>query len=73
MSSTVSYVVVHSMLISPQLGGSYATIPRIAERRSVCNWYQHIYPYPWVGARIVYDVSCIRVSKVIVSPISSIM
>ncbi|KAG9315838.1 histidine-specific methyltransferase [Chiua virens] len=38
------------------LGGSYVTIPRIAERRSVRNWYQHNYPYPWVGGRIVYDV-----------------
>ncbi|KAL0069089.1 hypothetical protein AAF712_003775 [Marasmius tenuissimus] len=38
------------------IGGSYATIPRIAERRSVRNWYQRNYPYPWVGARIVYDV-----------------
>ncbi|KAF7985929.1 hypothetical protein HWV62_43852 [Athelia sp. TMB] len=38
------------------LGGSYATIPRIAERRSVRNWYQRNYPYPWVGARIAYDV-----------------
>ena len=38
------------------LGGSYATIPRIAERRSVRNWYQRNYPYPWIGARIAYDV-----------------
>ncbi|KAF5380666.1 hypothetical protein D9757_007044 [Collybiopsis confluens] len=38
------------------IGGSYATIPRIAERRSVRNWYQRNYPYPWVGARIAYDV-----------------
>ncbi|KAF8555742.1 hypothetical protein OG21DRAFT_823274 [Imleria badia] len=38
------------------LGGSYATIPRIAERRSVRNWYQHNYPYAWVGARIVFDL-----------------
>ncbi|KAH0832002.1 hypothetical protein J3R83DRAFT_12905 [Lanmaoa asiatica] len=38
------------------VGGSFATIPRIAERRSMRNWYQHNYPYPWVGARIVYDV-----------------
>ncbi|KAJ7601033.1 DUF323 domain-containing protein [Mycena floridula] len=38
------------------LGGSYATIPRIAERRSTRNWYQRNYPYPWVGGRVVYDI-----------------
>jgi len=38
------------------LGGSYATIPRIAERRTVRNWYQTNYPYAWIGARIAYDV-----------------
>lgn len=38
------------------LGGSYATIPRIAERRSFRNWYQRIYPYAWVGGRVAYDV-----------------
>ncbi|KIJ38753.1 hypothetical protein M422DRAFT_69010 [Sphaerobolus stellatus SS14] len=38
------------------IGGSYATIPRIAQRRSVCNFYQHNYPYAWIGARIVYDI-----------------
>ncbi|KIM89427.1 hypothetical protein PILCRDRAFT_813358 [Piloderma croceum F 1598] len=39
------------------LGGSYATIPRIAERRSVRNWYQRKYPYSWIGARMVYDIA----------------
>ncbi|KAF8585097.1 hypothetical protein K439DRAFT_1410265 [Ramaria rubella] len=38
------------------VGGSYATIPRIAQRTSVCNFYQHNYPFAWVGARIAYDV-----------------
>jgi len=38
------------------LGGSYATIPRIAERRSFRNWYQRNYPYSWVGGRVVYDI-----------------
>lgn len=38
-----------------QLGASYATIPRLAGRRTARNFYQHNYPYPWVGARIVYD------------------
>ena len=37
------------------LGGSYATIPRLAGRRTVRNFYQHNYLYPWVGARVVYD------------------
>ncbi|KAL4081230.1 hypothetical protein J3A83DRAFT_4427124 [Scleroderma citrinum] len=39
------------------LGGSYATIPRIAERRSFRNWYQRNYPYAWVGARVAYDMN----------------
>ena len=39
-----------------QIGGSYATIPRLAERRTVRNYYQHNYPYAWCGARIAYDV-----------------
>lgn len=38
------------------LGGSYATISRISERRSFRNWYQRNYPYAWVGARVVYDL-----------------
>ncbi|KAG1748553.1 hypothetical protein EDB19DRAFT_1630127 [Suillus lakei] len=38
------------------MGGSYATIPRISERRSVRNWYQRNYPYSWTSARIAYDV-----------------
>ncbi|KAF9240387.1 C-type lectin protein [Melanogaster broomeanus] len=38
------------------LGGSYATIPRLAGRRTARNFYQHNYPYPWVGARVVYDL-----------------
>ncbi|KAI0917484.1 hypothetical protein AcW1_007327 [Taiwanofungus camphoratus] len=38
------------------IGGSYATIPRLAERRTLRNFYQHNYPYAWVGARIAYDV-----------------
>ncbi|EKM80751.1 hypothetical protein AGABI1DRAFT_112491 [Agaricus bisporus var. burnettii JB137-S8] len=38
------------------LGASYATIPRLAGRRTVRNFYQHNYPYPWVGARVVYDL-----------------
>ena len=29
-------------------GGSYATIPRLAGRRTVRNFYQHNYPSPWV-------------------------
>ncbi|KAJ7149046.1 hypothetical protein C8R43DRAFT_1193699 [Mycena crocata] len=38
------------------LGGSYATVPRIGERKSVRNWYHHKYAYPWVSGRVVYDV-----------------
>ncbi|KAJ3565282.1 hypothetical protein NP233_g7732 [Leucocoprinus birnbaumii] len=38
------------------IGGSYVTVPQIAERRSFRNWYQRNYPYPWVGGRIVYDI-----------------
>ncbi|KAI0352516.1 hypothetical protein OH77DRAFT_1409131 [Trametes cingulata] len=38
------------------LGASYATIPRLADRRTVRNFYQHNYPYPWVGARVAYDL-----------------
>ncbi|KAI5118277.1 hypothetical protein M0805_006019 [Coniferiporia weirii] len=38
------------------LGASYATIPRLAGRRTVRNFYQHNYPYAWVGARVVYDI-----------------
>ncbi|KAI0314513.1 C-type lectin protein [Amylostereum chailletii] len=38
------------------LGASYATIPRQAGRRTLRNFYQHNYPYAWVGARVVYDV-----------------
>jgi formylglycine-generating enzyme required for sulfatase activity len=38
-----------------QLGASYATIPRQAGRRTLRNFYQHNYPYAWVGGRVVYD------------------
>jgi len=38
------------------LGASYATIPRLASRRTVRNFYQHNYPYPWVSARVAYDL-----------------
>lgn len=39
------------------VGGSYATIPRLAERRTLRNYYQHNYPYPWVAGRVAYDVN----------------
>jgi formylglycine-generating enzyme required for sulfatase activity len=38
------------------LGGSWATHPRLAGRTTFVNWYQHNYPYAWVGARLVRDV-----------------
>lgn len=38
------------------LGGSYATTPRLAERRTLRNFYQHNYRYAWTSARVAYDV-----------------
>jgi formylglycine-generating enzyme required for sulfatase activity len=38
------------------LGGSWATLPRIAGRRTFRNWYQAGYGYVWAGARVVKDV-----------------
>ncbi|KIW01917.1 dimethylhistidine N-methyltransferase [Verruconis gallopava] len=38
------------------LGGSWATHPRIAGRRSFVNWYQRNYPFVWAGARLVRDL-----------------
>ncbi|EMC91772.1 hypothetical protein BAUCODRAFT_116776 [Baudoinia panamericana UAMH 10762] len=38
------------------LGGSWATHPRLAGRKSFVNWYQRNYPYVWAGARLVRDV-----------------
>ncbi|KXJ86110.1 C-type lectin protein [Microdochium bolleyi] len=38
------------------LGGSWATHPRIAGRKSFVNWYQRNYPYAWAGARVVRDI-----------------
>ncbi|KAI5459770.1 C-type lectin protein [Mariannaea sp. PMI_226] len=38
------------------LGGSWATHPRIAGRKSFVNWYQRNYPYAWCGARLVRDL-----------------
>lgn len=37
------------------LGGSWATVPRIAGRKSFINWYQRNYPYVWCTARLVRD------------------
>ncbi|KAJ5279181.1 hypothetical protein N7478_004553 [Penicillium angulare] len=39
------------------LGGSWATLPRIAGRSTFMNWYQHNYLYAWTGARLVRDLS----------------
>ncbi|CAO0801545.1 unnamed protein product [Mucor circinelloides] len=36
------------------LGGSWATHPRIAERRSFRNWYQAGYPYVFSGFRLCH-------------------
>ncbi|CCG81205.1 Putative uncharacterized protein [Taphrina deformans PYCC 5710] len=38
------------------LGGSWATISRIAARKSFVNWYQRNYEYAWTGCRLVKDV-----------------
>lgn len=38
------------------LGGSWATHPRIAGRKTFVNWYQRNYRYIWAGARLVRDV-----------------
>ncbi|KAL6901421.1 C-type lectin protein [Trichoderma evansii] len=38
------------------LGGSWATHPRVAGRKSFVNWYQRNYLYPWAGARLVRDI-----------------
>ncbi|KAF2219107.1 C-type lectin protein [Elsinoe ampelina] len=38
------------------LGGSWATMPRIAGRKSFVNWYQRNYPYVWAGGRLARDV-----------------
>lgn len=37
------------------LGGSWASAPCIADRKSFRNWYQGNYRYAWVGGRVVYD------------------
>lgn len=38
------------------LGGSWATHPRIAGRKTFINWYQRNYPYIWAGARLVRNL-----------------
>jgi formylglycine-generating enzyme required for sulfatase activity len=38
------------------LGGSWATIPRIAGRKSFVNWFQRNYRYVWAGARLARDI-----------------
>lgn len=35
------------------LGGSWATLTRIAARKSFVNWYQRNYEYSWSGCRLV--------------------
>jgi L-histidine Nalpha-methyltransferase / hercynylcysteine S-oxide synthase len=38
------------------LGGSWATLPRLAGRRTFRNWYQCGYGYVWAGGRVVKDL-----------------
>ncbi|GAA99435.1 uncharacterized protein L969DRAFT_93896 [Mixia osmundae IAM 14324] len=40
---------------SVMLGGSFATMPRIAGRSAFRNWYQTAYPYVFAGGRVAYD------------------
>jgi len=40
-----------------KVGGSYATTPRQAGRRTLRNFFQRNYPYAWNGGRVVYDVA----------------
>lgn len=37
------------------LGGSWASTPSVAGRKTVCNTYQRDYPYAFIGGRVVYD------------------
>ncbi|SPO19840.1 related to TAD2 - tRNA-specific adenosine deaminase 2 [Ustilago trichophora] len=37
------------------LGGSYATAPSIAGRRTFVNYYQTAYPYVFAGGRVAWD------------------
>lgn len=39
------------------LGGSWATLGRIAARQSFVNWYQRNYAYAWTGCRLARDVA----------------
>lgn len=39
------------------LGGSWATVPRIAGRKSFVNWYQRNYPFVWCTARLLRDAA----------------
>ncbi|ORX33987.1 hypothetical protein BD324DRAFT_584223 [Kockovaella imperatae] len=38
------------------LGGSFATVPCIAARKSFRNWYQANYRFSFIGGRVAYDV-----------------
>ncbi|KAF1993588.1 hypothetical protein P154DRAFT_449788 [Amniculicola lignicola CBS 123094] len=38
------------------LGGSWATHPRLAGRKTFVNWYQRNYPFAWASARLVRDL-----------------
>ncbi|EPY53599.1 sulfatase modifying factor 1 [Schizosaccharomyces cryophilus OY26] len=38
------------------LGGSFATVPRIANRRSFRNFYQRQYEYAWITARLAKGI-----------------
>jgi hypothetical protein len=52
---TFSFTGAHG--VHSKIGGSYATSPRQAERRTPRNFFPRDYPYAWTGGRIVYDVA----------------
>jgi hypothetical protein len=44
-------------VVGPKIGGSYATTPRQAERRTMRRFFQRDYPYAWNGGRVAYDMA----------------
>jgi formylglycine-generating enzyme required for sulfatase activity len=52
---SLSLLAPKEIMADDQIGGSYATIPQIASRKSFRNWYQANYPYSFIGGRVVYD------------------
>ena len=57
VASFLSYFLHALTRVGLKIGGSYVTIPRQAQRRTLRNFYQRNYPYAWTGGRIAYDVA----------------